>query len=422
MEPDTSSEHAEADAQFKAIYDGAAPWSAARGAVDRKLSALYADLRPDPAARDAFERLRWNPALIPLLARPGPVLAALGPRPGNTLFDALALLAARHAHWVRAPEEWPGAVVGDASSALAGLSRHLLASWPVPSFLDTAWVAGRTPDGRVWRDLCVAVAEGRSLRNCPFPAPMTERARHHFLQAPEEMGLVAALRWGQVRGMGGDARLAWALVGTRLEAIQPDEPFWESVLRFLADRPAFPRAQVGPLCDFLAARREAEPDLSMKGRTTDALLRQMDAWHEALATASRGKQRRWEPMGLTPFERIEKDLSGGATLTWSVEELSDTRALQEEGSALRHCVRSYAGDCVQGIKAVFSLRLRASDTRVTRPILTIEVNREKRSVVQVRGKANCLPKEQSPHSRVRRGGEVVRIWARERHLGIAAHF
>jgi hypothetical protein len=67
---------------------------------------------------------------------------------------------------------------------------------------------------------------------------------------------------------------------------------------------------------------------------------------------------------------------------WQVKELCSLSALIVEGRALCHCVASYAGRCVSGSSAIFSLQKNGMR------VLTIELNCYSGRVVQVRGKSN----------------------------------
>ena len=58
--------------------------------------------------------------------------------------------------------------------------------------------------------------------------------------------------------------------------------FWRSVLRFFIAHPELDPVAYGPICDYLRRRRAVRPTLSMRGRTTAALLREVRDWHLSL--------------------------------------------------------------------------------------------------------------------------------------------
>ena len=57
------------------------------------------------------------------------------------------------------------------------------------------------------------------------------------MQAPADLTVEAALRWGQIHGLGGNERLARAVIVTRLGADYEHDDFWASVLRPIRRQP-----------------------------------------------------------------------------------------------------------------------------------------------------------------------------------------
>ena len=106
---------------------------------------------------------------------------------------------------------------------------------------------------------------------------------HHFLRGPADYTVEAALRRAQVLGLGGDARLAEAVLGSRLATDFSHEEFWTSLIRWLIASPMLDTGQVGPILDFIhhqkfepqpsvTAAEESggepdQPDFSIRGRT-----------------------------------------------------------------------------------------------------------------------------------------------------------
>jgi hypothetical protein len=416
----------DADSVIAAIYGGNVPWSAAKTAMERKQSAVFAELNEDATTMNALMRLWYHPALRESLSSLAPVIASRGAGAGNTTMDAVLHVARQHTHWLRDPEDW-NAPVGDARVLLASLLRYLFEKWPLPPFLDEAFLLGNGAEAEVWRACAVYTGVGIKIKSLMLPIPLTEKGRHYFLLAPQEYNLFPAIRWGQTVSLGGTPKLAQMLVETQLGDACADEVFAQGVVHFFINHPEVPTSQIDPIVDYLWSHRfgdtytPPDPTFTMKGRGARALLESVTAWHEELAKLATVTRRSWATMALTPFV-YEETTENNVTLTWSMVELTDAKALQYEGSQMRHCVLSYVTGCMQGKKAIFSLRLHASDTRKTKRMLTIEVNKMTRSLVQVRGYANALPKDQRPSSRLRHAGQIVRHWARERKLGIGCAF
>jgi hypothetical protein len=425
---DAIDSNAEADRLIRGMYAGKVAWAARERARELKLGAAFATVREDDDATAALYRLIYGLNARNRLTTIEPVSPRIGLQAGNTGLDALLHFARFHNRWQRDPEDWtPDA--NDSFGQVGSLARHLFARYPLPRFLDAAWLSGFGECAEACREWFAHLGEGGKLEAIAFPLSMTHRAAHHFLLAPDEFSIPAALRYGQIRAFGGRESLAWAVAETFLSDLQPDEPFWLSVLHFFINYPEIPARQVGPILDYIRFRKfggsgngsdAPEPRFSIKGRTPIALLARMEEWHEALARMGRKTQQAWESSGMAPLERIEKDSLSAATCHWRIVELTDSLSLLEEGRDMRHCVRSYQDGCVKGEKSIWSLRLTLSDNpNVPRRLLTIEVNHHRRAIVQIRGKCNQTLGGMRGNRRMILARDVLRDWARQQHLGIA---
>lgn len=425
--------HKAPDDRIRAIYENRAAWGARQAAYQEKMRCAYATVNTDSGVAFAWQRLLNTVGHGAALLAIEPVIPALGPRAGNTFLDALLMLALRSERWLQAPEEWtPDA--SDARQQFGSLARHLLARYPVPAFLDAAWFEGFSPDGRQHQDWFLHIGSGQNIRRAELPVRLTEKAAHYFLQAPLDGSIVGALRWGQTIALGGDEYLARAIADSRLGEILPDEPFWESVLHFFVNQPRMDTSKVGPIVDFIYHRKfgesafcadapfdfsdAPEPGFSMKGRTLEALLKRVEQWHEQLARDNRKPRTAWEPTGIAAFSCEARDRQKVVN-TWTVRELLNSRELQEEGREMKHCVFSYAANCLNGTTSVWSLRVRPERELKARRLLTIEVNNARRAIVQVRGRCNKSLGSCRHSERMRTAGEMLRRWAREARLSIA---
>ena len=423
--------HAEADALVRAMYAGRVGWAARERAVALKVRASCATLRDEPEALAAPQRLLYLRAGTPALrvATVEPVLPALGPRPGNTSVDALLHFARFRRHWLRPPEAWSFSDADtEVRARIGSLARHLFARYPLPAFLDAAWLSGRSEEAEEHRLWFAHLGGGGRLEALHFPLPMTHRAAHHFLLAPGDFSIVGAMRFGQVRALGGADDLARALAGTFLsDGVQSDESFWLSVVHFLVNHPHVPLSEVGPVSDYLRWRKfgadgdgGSEPSLSMKGRTPHALLRAVSEWHEELARRGAGEHRYWEPGGIASPESCEEpDPLAQGMCRWSVVEITDSVGLLEEGRAMRHCVRTYQHGCLRGTTSIWSLRLSLASDPTARRLLTIEVNNRRRAVVQVRGRCNQTLPGMAGNKRMMLARDFLREWARRQDLTVA---
>jgi hypothetical protein len=384
----------------------------------------------------AFQSAKGHPrtcrAFLDLLTHAGrcadllaaqPVVPQYGRQDGNTFVGGLLALAHHAADWLRPVGEWRPQT-HNARRQFASLARHLFARWPVPAFMDSVWFKGISAPAARQQQWFLHLGRGENLRTADLPLPYTKRMAHHFMQAPADYTAEAALRWGQVHALGGDARLVRAVAATRLGTDFEHDDFWTSVFRFLIANPALGVLHVGPVVDYLHGQKFApqevvsdsgvverkpppQPDLTMKGRTPAALLRQVEAWHAELAWR-RLPRYAWPPSGIAPFEWTERDERGADFRVWTIRELLNTEALVAEGQAMRHCVATYARSCAQGACSIWALEV--VGPKGQSKLLTVEVRSATRVVCQARRKGNGLPTDEQ------RG--ILRRWAAQAGLRV----
>ena len=332
----------------------------------------------------------------------------LGRRPGNTLIDGLIALTHWHGHWVRPPRTWRPPRGGE-TAQFASLTRHLLARYDVPAFMDLVWFRGGGAEARRQQSWFVHIGGGANIRTADVPLRLTKRMAHQFLQAPDDCTVEAALRWAQILGQGGDPELVDAVNATRLGRSFEDEDFWGSVVHYLVRHPHLDRALVRPIVDYIHYRRfvprEAigpggqiaqegppEPHFSMKSRSLPKLLRQVTRWQalwtegEPAPDATFDLRRRRSAY----FYCQDEDEATGRVLEWSVQELTTARALANEGEAMSHCAASYSSKL--GKLSLWSVQVLEEGR--TRRVMTVAVDNEQRLVTQARGRYNANPERQ----------------------------
>lgn len=387
------------------------------------------------ACQSAQECRRTRLAFHDLLRHVGPrsdllsgqrVVPQFGWGVGNTFVDGLLALARHSRYWLRPLGDW-SPQTHNTRRQFASLARHLFAEWPVPVFMDSVWFMGNGREAVRRQGWFLHVGKGQSVRTADLPLPYTKRMAHHFMQAPADLTADAALRWGQVRALGGTERLARALLGTRLAGWSEHEGFWATVIAFLVAHPMLDLAQVGPIIDYVHQQRfvpqnvfvapgvverrgPAQPNFTMKGRTPASLLRQVEVWHRTLAKVQQPKAE-WPPSGIAGFEFVEGDARAGTLKVWTLTELLSTRALVAEGRQMKHCVATYTHSCASGACSIWALEAETFEGRVK--VLTVEVQNASRLICQARGKCNVLPGEKH------RG--LLRRWAEQAGLTLAKH-
>jgi hypothetical protein len=371
-----------------------------------------------------------------------PAHPRFGESPFNTFVHGLLGLARRHRNWVREPEPWEPSS-HNPRRQFGSLARRLLARYPVPAFMDAAWFEGGR-DAAAHQEWFERIGRGENLRTAALPLAYTRMMAHEFPSAPPDLTIPEALRWGQVRGMGGGEGLARAALGTFLAELTPEEPFWATVLLFFAQNPMLDPDQVGPIVDYIRdvkftpVERRGEdgrvetapppfPGFSMKGRTVPALLERVEAWHRELAKEARAPAQAWKPSGLNGYSADEAE--GEDVCRWTVTELLSAEELREEGRAMSHCVRSYAANCAKGKVSVWSVRREDPATGVRKRALTVAVKNDTRIITEARGKQNVSPEGKGANGRARSlgggmkellhgGREAMQRWARREGLSL----
>jgi hypothetical protein len=324
--------------------------------------------------------------------------------------QALLALSAHHRDWIRSLWDWrkPSHNV---VRQFRSLVRHLIARYDVPVFLDSAWLAGLTVEAVQHQGWYKHIASGQNVRTAPdLPIPLTKKQAHHFLRAPDDFDIPAAFRWAVIVDLGGDERMVRSILKTWVGTSCDLDEFWLSVFRFFAANPMLDPTHHGPIVDFLRHQKfelsvpnplagrpgqpaliPAQPNLSMKGRTPESVLRAMREWHRSLALGrAKSIAASWGPSGFPGFEW--EDGADEDRRVYRIVELQTASELVAEGWAMRHCVASYVGSCSSSRTSIWSLRKSIENGRDIR-LVTIEVSNRPGTIVQVRGCCNRLPSE-----------------------------
>lgn len=316
-----------------------------------------------------------------------------------------ALYFVSRVDWLRPLPEWSTKGKGR-ESLFRSLAAHLLAKYPMPNILWGAFFENSAPK---IAPIVSRVAAGGSLfkevQEGTLPVPLTRKMCHDFLSLPGEK-FVEGIRTVQIRANQGDRTLLRAWMGTTVGAEisrKEDEAFWATVLLWFCQNPMLDRHQTVPILDYITYRRREDKDFSMKGRSPLAFLRAVDEWHGDLSRTKAITGREYAPSGFKGGHFITKDRTG-LEYHWRVEELLTDKLLAAEGSAMRHCVYSYASNIERGMTSIWSMT--CSGERKA----TIEVRNQYRSVVQARGRFNAaLGSHES---------KVLLKWAQDNGLAI----
>ncbi len=363
--------------------------------------------------------------------------------------EALYNIYSERYHFIRPLEEWRASKSRNLDKFIGTLTRHLFVRYEMPNFMDKAWI--NSNDLHIgWYLL---IGSGQSLRNAGgLPFPISKKSAHYFMQAPTSLTITQALRWAQVRSLGGDNNLALNLATTVMSEFFQEDNFWISVIRFLvANQDKLAIHQVNPIIDFLYSKRFLRrrgrernevldpelPKLTMKRRTLPTLLAAVEQWHTDMARTPELFQylednqrvvdiqaqdaqeywetnkdwwkkysKKWPSFGIRQFEYFEG--VGQGRKIYTIRHLKSAKALADEGRTMRHCVGSYAFRCEEGRCAIFTLKLKPKGGSLEN-LVTIEVTKDK-CVVQARSIKNAIPSSVSKR--------VIKLWAAENGLTI----
>lgn len=199
----------------------------AKGLIDSAIRQALATTGRRPGR--AFVRLLWNVQARSGLLRPSLAVGRIEVEQVTRLVDGLLALFEHRKEWLRPVESWEPRGSGTLP-LFSSLAHHLLSEYPVPPVLLSAWFQGREWPARQQQNWFKRAGQGQSLREVGFPIRLTRRMAHEFANAPAHFSIEFALRWAQVRGLGGSEDLARSLAATRLGREFEADEFWVTLI------------------------------------------------------------------------------------------------------------------------------------------------------------------------------------------------
>ena len=286
---------------------------------------------------------------------------------------------------------------------LKELAFYLFCKYEVPEFMYKSFYERSNVLFIKW---FIHLGSGKKARELEdMPIAFTQKMAHYFLQAPSNFNIPEALRWAQVKGLMGDDKLAKRLAYSWLGTKQyENEDFWESFIRILVNAGMFDQDGLTELIDYVRQTKALNEDYSLKGRTLRSLFRQSEEWHNHQIEI-RGAQI-WKLSGLKGYDKKrEQELI-------TMEELTGSKLLLDEGRIMKHCVASYVQKCVSEKTAIFSMRKYTAGL-LYEVMATIEVDLSWKRVVQAKARLNRkISDEAMKH---------LERWADINHLSISPY-
>lgn len=283
------------------------------------------------------------------------------------------------------------------------LTEYLFCRYSMPAFLHKAFYEEKSTLYIQWY---IYIGKGGRAKDMPkIPVVFTQKMVHCFLQAHYKFTITEALRWAQVKGLGGsDAlaeRVAYSWIGQKPFA---DEEFWFSFLQVLINGGMFNYEKLTELVDYVREAKRENKQYHLKGRNLSSLMRQSDDWHKRFSKYKGNEI--WKPSGIGGLKHKKKNE------LIIIEELTETAKLREEGRTMKHCVASYAFYCAKGKSAIFSIR-KFSDDILLDTLATIEVNLSLKRIVQAKAKMNNPINEEAK--------QYMKAWAASEALSLSPY-
>lgn len=337
------------------------------------------------------------------------------------ILAALIEIARRRQDWLRPLHKWSGPQAS-CFVQFRSLVNHLFAKYRMPNFMAAVWLRG-DPEAARWLELFIHLGRGRSIRQFETPIRLTKSMARFFMLAPDDLTVEQALRWAQVRGLGGDPQLARTIIETVLAKPTTDESFWESVIRFLIVNAPPTHEEVRQIVGFIHQQRfepaekvwgrgagdePLQPNFEIQGRSLRSLRRHMSNWREELLPKMQELPSRSEPVW--PATGIGSFQHDDGSRRWTIEELLTGKALVIEGEIMRHCVASYIHVCVRQRTSIWSMR--ACEEEHSKRVLTIQVSPTSRTILQAKGRKNAPPDDRS--------WAILQKWAEQEGLVLSS--
>lgn len=317
----------------------------------------------------------------------------------------LSLVAKYYHRKIRSINDWVPKT-HNRDRLVSDLLRFVFTDYDVPNFMDQAFYE----EDPTYINWFLLIGQGGNIRMASrLPLPLTKKMAHHFLHAPNSFTILEALRYGQVKNLGGNQRLIAYINGTRLGQLFDHNEFWESVIRFFIKHPMLDPAQIQPIVDYIqyvkfGAERLIQPEtgeiiqdaapekpnFSMKGRTVESLLRDVEKWHKGLNKLKVNAE--WDRVNTNDF--IYEEGKEHNKKIYHINQLINSTELKVEGRHMKHCVASYINSCVNGRCSIWSMNVKFETTGEVQRLVTIELSRQ-RTIVQVRGKYNAMPNKKT---------------------------
>lgn len=335
--------------------------------------------------------------------------------------DAISKILKYNIFWIRDIETWEWKS-RNTYKQFKSLVSHLFCKYDVPEFMFQSWES-KSSYGQEHIEWFLHLADGKSARDISrFPFLMTRKMAFEFINTPfPGYSIEDSVRRCQVIGLGGDDRLANAVLMSRLRNQFKNNDFWTSVIQFFVGVPMLNLDEVGTIIDYINEKKfvskhfvkngiriyaPENPNLTIKGKNITNLIQETHNWHKELKKHSKADMSaHWKGTGIESFIHEEGNKEKNSHKIYEIAELLTAKDLHREGKTMHHCVFSYMSSCIKGTCAIFSLQLFGQS------LVTIEVRDNQ--AVQIRGPYN-KPPEQKERT-------IIYNWASKNNIEITKY-
>jgi hypothetical protein len=189
------------------------------------------------------------------------------------------------------------------------------------------------------------------------------------------------------------------------------KPLWRQAIQMMCEQQKVYVQEFNDILDYIR-HMSVNPAYNLKGRSYASIKKSMTDWHWELSRVKKMGNADWTAYKV-PVDDEEFEIPQTPGVKWRMSQITTSKALAAEGTAQRHCVYSYQSKCIEGSCAIWSLTRSKSNTSLFDRALTIEMNANASTLVQIRGIANRSPKPEEK--------AAVKFWANKNGVLISQY-
>ena len=320
---------------------------------------------------------------------------------------ALVYFLKNQDEFVRPFEEWKPPKSNHDVAIFESLFRHLFVKYPLPKFV-TRMI---TPLNMVHihsplTNIISTLVSGAGVHKSGFDkVKLNGKMNYLFQTAPARLSMSEAIWWAKIRGLGASEKVAYCIIG-RIEPNQWDvwQDWVESFVFFTKKLNLTDSKLLKEIFKFVMYQNSYQnyyveidgnslrvpaiyPDYSLKGRSLASVQRHLEEWKKQIEWVKAIKSLGEFPK--PPFKNFEYETNSNR---YQIRYLKNYKELAEEGRKMKHCVASYADNCLMKESSIWSLR-RITGKGVFKRLATVEIglNDGKYELDEFQAKCNQKP-------------------------------